>query len=286
MIPDSAAAATCTVRPRSRWRSSAAQMPTASAEAAVVTSAPGRASRSIADEAVVAALRSRPNAPTVLSSTSGNRPGRGCSEAASIAMLASAGTAIAAAVQAAESVALATAATTQAAATISAAQPSQLQARSPNRRCSRSIAAPSPVNATAGYKVGSVTHRSGSSPSMGAAMRSTAASPAATTASASAVPSRRLRSRMASAPTPAVAPSINATCPNAPRRSQTTAAKTAPAMTRSRAPMPRRSVCALGAPRGAGAGSATWPGGGMVPGGTNPLGPVPGATTPGGLQIA
>ena len=93
----------------------AAQIPTASAVAAVVTSAPGRASRLSADEAVAAALRNRPNAPTVLSSTSWESPpGRDAREAASIAMLVSAGTVIAAAVHAAESVALATAATTQA----------------------------------------------------------------------------------------------------------------------------------------------------------------------------
>ncbi len=139
---------------------------------------------------------------------------------------------------------------------------------------------PIALNAMAGYNVGSVTQRSGSSPSMGAAMRSTAASPAATTARASAVPANRVRRRIARAPTPTVAASISTTCPIAPRRSQTTAANTAPAMTSSSAPMPRRIVCALGAPRCAGrrgVGGARRGSDGVAP---------PGVPNCGGLQIA
>ena len=284
VVPDSAAAPIGSRRGwlPGRWARSSrpAQIPTASAVAAVVTTAPGRAARSRAEEAVAAALMNSPNAPTVLSSSCWPDQGPVPSEAASIATLVRAGAAMAAAVQAAESVALATAATTQPDATSNPAQPSQLHACSPNRRLSRSSATPRAPSATAGYSVGSVTQRSGSSPSMGAAMRSTAASPAATTARASAVPASRVRRRIARAPTPAVAVSISTTCPIAPRRSHTTAANTAPAMTSSSAPMPRRIVCALGAPRGAGRGGVQGAARGI--GGGAP----PGAPTPGGLQIA
>ena len=238
--------------------------------------APGRVSRSIAADAVARALRSRPRAPTVRSSSSwpGQRPG--WAAAASIAMLASAGIAMAAAVQACDPVALLTAGTRHAAPTRIAAQPSQLQARRANLRCSSSRAAPSPASARAGYAVGSVIQCSGRSPSIGAAMRSTAARPAATTASASAVPARWWRRRIARAPTPVVASSMSATCPNAPRRSHTTAANTAPAMTSSRAPTPSRRVWALGAPRDAIPGEA----------GSSGCPAVVAAATRGGFQIA
>ncbi len=111
-------------------------------------------------------------------------------------------------------------------------------------------------------------------------MRSTVASPAATTARASAVPASRARRRIARAPTPAVAVSMSATCPMAPSRSQTTAANTAPEITSSIAPTPSRIVCALGVPGGAGCPGA----GGVTACGKG--GPAAGAPTEGGPQIA